>query len=659
MSAKLHAFVAMPFGKKHGSDGQLIDFDDIYQRLFKPALEAAGLEVFRADQEQSAGGIRKDMFQELLIADLVLADLTLDNPNVWYELGVRHALRARGTILVQGPRETQPFDTYTDRKLRYHLTDGKLDPDHLEADKAAIRDSAKATLEAWHGKKISPVYSLVPNLCEPDWKSLQVGDAREFWEKHEAWDDRIKLAQSEGNVGDILVLADEAPTSVFRHEAAFSAAKALRRSEAYQYALEKLDVFLEHDPEHQLAKLEKGICLQRLSLIENSGVTIQKARQHYVNYLNKNDTDAEAWALKGRVDKDAWTVCWVSEPHTVDRVQKAKQSINLLKQSIDSYFNGVKHDPLKYYAAINALTLMSLYQHLSKDTRYDHDIDTLIKLIPFAINCEKDPSFWSMATLGDLAVVSGSPDDIEEHYGAAIANSDNNRFNLSSTQKQLQLLDALEFKPESVKLALGIFENALMNTPADSPAPKRVILFSGHMVDQPDRSEPRFPANKETKAKEAIDALIAKLGINENDLAICQASAGSDILFLEACQKRGARINIYLPFNEPIFIQQSIEPMDQENDWRNRFFKLKSDKSNISWRFMPESLGPLPSGVNAYERCNLWTLYTALSYGIEKVHFACLWNGEGGDGPGGTAHMFNAVQTRTGQVYWIKPQEIL
>src|SRR5512139_4014526 len=107
---KPHAFVAMPFGKKQSQDGVLIDFNVIYNDLIKPACEAAGLEVFRADEEQAAGDIKTDMFQELLIADLVVADLTLDNPNVWYELGVRHALRARGVLLVQGPRSAQPFD---------------------------------------------------------------------------------------------------------------------------------------------------------------------------------------------------------------------------------------------------------------------------------------------------------------------------------------------------------------------------------------------------------------------------------------------------------------------------------------------------------------------------------------------------------------------
>ena len=89
---KPHAFIAMPFGSKPDASGQIIDFNRVYTEYIKPSLEAAGLEVFRADEEQRAGDIRTDMFQELLVADLVVADLTLDNPNVWYELGVRHAL---------------------------------------------------------------------------------------------------------------------------------------------------------------------------------------------------------------------------------------------------------------------------------------------------------------------------------------------------------------------------------------------------------------------------------------------------------------------------------------------------------------------------------------------------------------------------------------
>jgi tRNA splicing endonuclease len=135
---KPHAFVAMPFGVKKDSQGNEIDFNRVYTELIRPALEAAGLEVFRADEEERAGDIRTDMFQELLLADLVVADLTLDNPNVWYELGVRHALRARGVVLISGGRVPTAFDLYTDRKLRYSIKDLRPDPTMLERDQAKL-----------------------------------------------------------------------------------------------------------------------------------------------------------------------------------------------------------------------------------------------------------------------------------------------------------------------------------------------------------------------------------------------------------------------------------------------------------------------------------------------------------------------------------------
>src|SRR5207344_837178 len=130
-----HAFVVMPYGTK-----DQIDFNRVYGDLIKPALEAAGFEVFRADEEMRAGDIRADMFQELLLADLVVADLSIDNANVWYELGVRHALRARGVIGISCRRDYMPFDVYTDRALKYQIKDNPPgaavpDPERLENDK--------------------------------------------------------------------------------------------------------------------------------------------------------------------------------------------------------------------------------------------------------------------------------------------------------------------------------------------------------------------------------------------------------------------------------------------------------------------------------------------------------------------------------------------
>ena len=73
---------------------------------------------------------------------------------------------------------------------------------------------------------------------------------------------------------------------------------------------------------------------------------------------------------------------------------------------------------------------------------------------------------------------------------------------------------------------------------------------------------------------------------------------------------------------------------------------------------MPDELGPLPSGVDPYERCNLWLLYTTLAWGVARARFVCLWNGGGGDGPGGTEHMYKEVEKRTGQVTWLDTRKL-
>ncbi len=114
---------------------------------------------------------------------------------------------------------------------------------------------------------------------------------------------------------------------------------------------------------------------------------------------------------------------------------------------------------------------------------------------------------------------------------------------------------------------------------------------------------------------------------------------------------------LLLPYEEPKFIEESVQTSQDGERWRERYFAVKSQLKDAP-RIMPAELGPLPKGASAYERCNLWLLYTALAWGVDKVRFVCLWNGGGGDGPGGTAHMYNEVKRRTGRVSWIDTRRL-
>ena len=153
--------------------------------------------------------------------------------------------------------------------------------------------------------------------------------------------------------------------------------------------------------------------------------------------------------------------------------------------------------------------------------------------------------------------------------------------------------------------------------------PRKVLLFSGHMIDSPNRKEPRFPADKEPIAAKAIGDLLDQIAVERGDLAICGGACGGDLL--------------------------------ADADWRSRYFAAKSQ---AALHIASEELGPLKADGNPFERNNEWMLQVATGYGAEKVDFICLWNGAGGDGPGGTQHLMQEVQKMGGRTHWLDTRRL-
>ena len=643
-----HAFIAMPFGTKPGADGAPIDFNRVYAELLKPALEAAGFEVFRADEEPRAGDIRTDMFQELLVADLVVADLTLDNPNVWYELGVRHALRARGVLLVQGPRASQPFDIYTDRKLRYALRDGAPDPATLAEDIQRLATLARETWDASAARKVSPVYTLLPHLAEPQWRSLLLAGKNEFSLAYDDWARRMEVARQKNQPGDLLVLADETPTRALALEARRSAGNSLMKLWHFRFALEQFDAALAVEAGDKRSREKKAICLGRIGRLE-------EAREWVRALTAEFPQDAEVWALAGRVEKDQWIARWRSgggEPEAWRDAAAAEDAS--LAEAIAPYQGAFTADPGHVYSGINALTLTLLRHHLGGGDKDAEATATLTGGVRWAVRSARQrdaKDYWARAGQAELSLLCGTTEAVLRDYRAAVAAADRDWFALDSSRQTLLLLRDLAFRPAETATALEVVERELARL-APPFAPRQVLLFSGHMVDAPDRPEPRFPSSKVDVATARIEAALDALGAGAGDLALTQGAAGGDLIFAEACRARGVRVQLLLPLPEPQFIQKSLLRSAQGEDWRRRYLALKAALL-VPLRVMPDELGPLPKGADAFERCNLWLLYTALACGIDKVQFMCLWNGGGGDGPGGTAHMYREVERRTGQVTWI------
>jgi hypothetical protein len=178
--------------------------------------------------------------------------------------------------------------------------------------------------------------------------------------------------------------------------------------------------------------------------------------------------------------------------------------------------------------------------------------------------------------------------------------------------------------------------------------PRQVFLFSGHMIDAPGRPAPRFPADQESIAARAIGDTLDNLGAGPEDLALSSGACGGDILFAEACLKRKVRLEVRLPFDIPSFLEKSVTFAGE--NWLTRFCAIK-DNPLTNLLIMSDKEETSPNCNNPYARTNLWLLETALACGEDKVHLICLWNRQGGDGPGGTEHMHDEVNKRTGQVH--------
>jgi hypothetical protein len=132
---KPYCFVITSFGKKDNLKDiqskffagktepvQKIDFDKIYEELIKPAILLAGMEPLIEYSENSFGLIHKTMYEKIVLCEYCVADLTNANPNAYYELGMRYAVKPYSTIpVIASSHFPLPFDVGINRTFAYQV----------------------------------------------------------------------------------------------------------------------------------------------------------------------------------------------------------------------------------------------------------------------------------------------------------------------------------------------------------------------------------------------------------------------------------------------------------------------------------------------------------------------------------------------------------
>jgi O-acetyl-ADP-ribose deacetylase (regulator of RNase III) len=159
-------FVIMPFGEKVDVDGKVIDFDEVYEELFVEPAEALGFTVVRCDRIPRAGSIHADMFTHVAMDEVVIVDITTANPNVFYELGVRHALAPSITVLTKRRGTHVPFNIQGQRVIEYPAANGSW-----AASRAEIRTFIASGLR--ENRTDSPIFTILQS-ARKDWRRERI-----------------------------------------------------------------------------------------------------------------------------------------------------------------------------------------------------------------------------------------------------------------------------------------------------------------------------------------------------------------------------------------------------------------------------------------------------------------------------------------------------
>lgn len=394
-------FVLMPFGKKPAVSGIIVDFDAVYQELIAPAIRAAGLEPLRADEEMTGGIIHKPMFERLILCEYAIADLTTANANVFYELGLRHAVRPSSTLLLFAKDTGQlPFDVAPLRSLPYDLgADGKpKDPE------IAVASLTTKLQEARQQHADSPIFQLVEGF--PDIQRLKTDVFRDRVNYSEQIKQTLANARKQGLEAVSAVerdLTQNAKVADIESGIVIDLFLSYRAVRGWQ---EMINLVTKMSP-----PLAATVMVQeQLGLALNRAGRSDEAETVLLDVIAKRGPSSETYGILGRVFKDRWDNACKNGDKFLAR--------GLLSRAIEAYLKGFEADWRDAYPGINAVTLMELAE--PPDPRRLKILPVVAYAVERRIASGK-PDYWDYATRLELAVLAKDEESAADALSSALA----------------------------------------------------------------------------------------------------------------------------------------------------------------------------------------------------------------------------------------------
>ena len=666
---EVNAFIVRPFGVKQG-----IDFDRVQTELIEPAMLRAGITGNTTANILEAGNIREDMFHKLLTADLVIADLSIHNANVFYELGIRHALRDKRTYLIRCAGDEIPFDLKTDRYLSY---DAEHPAETIELLARALKDTVNSD------RQDSPVFLMLPKL--------EAQNPEHFLPVPADYGEEVEIAKASAQLGKLALLAFEAEGFGWQIPALRTVGEVQYSLGAYEDARgswEKIRSRLADDlnANDRLATIYQRLAeaaigndpVKGKELFAKSDISIERLLKESAK-LDRAKL-AEIYALKGRNAKARWLEGWKTAAR--EEVGKKALQSRFLKEAYESYERGFVQDLNHFYSGINALSLLTIFIELAVKHPSIFEVDyesadeaeialrklkkqqqKLTTVVQAAIDSEKKrlkemgrTNPWLLFTEADLGCLTAKdPGRVATLYRRAVelAGSLNSR----AARRQLEIFQQLGLMLPNIESALTEFGE---NTGTARTEKTHYLLFTGHMVDRENRQDPRFPSSQEATARAAIKEAVRKEkeAISGPLQGLAGGACGGDILFHEVCEELSIPTELYLALPAEQFCKESVQFAGP--GWIHRFHYLVNKLPDLilsDTKELPKWLQK-KKDYNIWVRNNLWMLESALVNGGANLTLIALWDGKGGDGPGGTEHMVRLAEEKGARIIWLKTKDL-
>jgi hypothetical protein len=395
-------YVAMPLGIKRDADGRELDFDFLYREVIQPAVQALDLECRRLE-ELSGGAIwHKTLFTALMSSDLMIADVSMQNPNVLYELGVRHALKRGRTFVIAARGTRLPWNISYVQALWYEPDQaGRLTAEPAEqfrqALQANIRQSQRTVISD------SPIYEFFPELeviLPPALESAH-RQRRRRPQAQRAFAESV--AESPARAIDELK-RNEAEVRREPQADPIEYLTLLRRYRDLSQWDELIALAAESPPNVKQSPEVRQLHALALNRRSNSGDQ-DRAIELMRELIEETGGDSETFGILGRIYKDRYYEATQRDDHDAAAFN--------LEYALNCYREGFAKNPKDYYPGINIVML--LLQRNDEPARAE--LAALVPQVRAVVREKLDSGrldFWDLATDLQLAVVARDWSGAEE-----------------------------------------------------------------------------------------------------------------------------------------------------------------------------------------------------------------------------------------------------